>query len=122
MVNVHAETEPIELAGGWSGHVLAESWMAGTGDVAATQRPTTSQWKRALTQVATDPASLPGYTLLKYSKDGEVFNARMWLGISAITWGYADFILFYLDQNDIILLLQISKPRGMSHIRHFGTL
>ncbi len=68
---------PITFGAGWSGEVVAGGTEGARADASGRALPTVEQWQTLLGPLADDPASLSGYTLLKYSPRGEVFRARL---------------------------------------------
>lgn len=76
----------IELTGGWSGEVLtgAEPLDRGLEGTGCHRLPTAEQWPSLLERIVSEPSVLSGYTLLKYSKHGEVFRARLPFGDDAL--------------------------------------
>ncbi|MGB2986263.1 MAG: lipopolysaccharide kinase InaA family protein [Phycisphaerae bacterium] len=74
------DTEPIDLAGGWSGLVLTRCQLAAPESETRRSLPAVAPWKTWLHQLVSDPSALSGYAMLKYSKDGVVFRARMTIG------------------------------------------
>jgi hypothetical protein len=72
--------ESIRLPGGWTGRVVTRWGPPLAQDLVAAGLPTGEQWRAYLGRLVVDPAALPGYETLKYSKDGRVFRARLDLG------------------------------------------
>ena len=68
---------PLALGSGWSGGVAAGGSASGSVDSTGPVLPTVEQWQTLLGLLVDDPASLSGYTLLKYSRSGELFRARL---------------------------------------------
>ena len=65
---------PIELPNGVRGEVLSVCRVPRPGLPAIL--PSADVWRPWLAQLVAAPALLPGYSVLKYSKNGEVFRAR----------------------------------------------
>ena len=81
------ETQPIDLAGGWSGLVLTRCQLEALENTTRRRLPAVASLRPWLTQLTSDPAALPGHAMLKYSRDGEVFRAGL-----AISDGWLDLI------------------------------
>ncbi len=92
MGDLRLDVQTITLPDGWSGRVVTRIRAAeyGKNDLcrplyaaprglksAARPLPTVQQWETLLHQLTTDPTGLPGHTLLKYSRNGEVFRAKL---------------------------------------------
>lgn len=77
MSDYATEMISIRLPGGWSGRVMTGTTHALRPDAVPLTLPTIERWRSELVKLVSDPASLPGYETLKYSKDGEVFRARI---------------------------------------------
>ncbi len=84
MKHQQLHTEVIELPGGWSGRVVTRRPGAVPPDAIRSNLPTIEQWPAFLSQLALDPAALPGYAVLKYSDHGEVFRAQLSVGDGAL--------------------------------------
>jgi len=84
MTRPRFDIKPISLPGGWSGRVLMGCHDVSPYETVHLKLPTHEQWRSQLTRLADDPTSLPGHKLLKYSKDGEVFRARLAAGDGSI--------------------------------------
>ncbi len=73
----------IALPDGWSGSVLTactpEIYRGGAG-ASCVDLPGTAQWQPVLAQLVSNRESLPNYTVLKYSRTGEVFRAHLAVG------------------------------------------
>ena len=67
---------PIELSRGIRGEILTECRLPTRHCPVPRNLPSFTEWRPWLAQLVTDPAALPGYATLKYSKSGEVFRAR----------------------------------------------
>lgn len=67
----------LTLANGWSVSVVTSADGLGPGTVPDKPIPTADNWRSLLETLTDDPASMPGYEVLKYSKGNEVFRARL---------------------------------------------
>ena len=93
---------PIELADGVRGEVLTVCQVPRPG--LPEVLPSTDNWLPWLAQLVADPAALPGYATLKYSKSGEIFRAR--------------FTVRHGEAIDVVCRYRQSDGRGASLFKH----
>lgn len=74
---VQLQVEPISLPIGWSGSVVTGYHGPLVGGGPAETPPSTQIWIPLLESIVTDPSTLPGYELLKYSGAAELFKVRL---------------------------------------------
>ncbi len=84
MKHLRFDTTVIELPEGWSGRVVTRRPGTVPQDGIRFNLPTIEQWLPFLNLLTSDPAALPGYTVLKYSEHGEVFRAQLTVGDGAL--------------------------------------
>ncbi len=79
---IRRSIQPLSLPGGWSGCAcLGHSGVPGLSDENGVMpipvRFTLDQLQEVAKRIISDPSTLEGYSVLKYSKHGEVFRARV---------------------------------------------
>lgn len=84
MGDLQLDTELIHLPDGWIGRVLTRCQGVASHHAEPLELPDVNQWRGWLGELIANPAGMPGYAALKYSKTGEVFRARLPVGDKAI--------------------------------------
>ena len=70
----HVRLTTLALTGGWYGYALADMPAAFRDDHLDHLLPTPDQWPDLLNQLHPDPSTVPGYSVLKFSRSVEVYR------------------------------------------------
>lgn len=69
------QLERLKLDDGWSASVVTA--LEGMTDASVPPLPTVERWRSLLVRLIRDPAGMPAYERLKYSRKGEVFRVQL---------------------------------------------